>query len=168
MTATATAPARRGRPPKRDTAFRYGNPENRPKRPTPLPGYRPKRKLPTGAHAHIESRNLPITMPSIPDRGIDDESLGLTRNDAAQLKAEGWLTVVLAQQLRDEAKARDAARLASARSLAPGPTIAVEVPDDAVALLAPTDVLDDVDQGILRELRRLTARPPTRWRAAAA
>lgn len=162
---TTTAPARS---PRRDTPFRYGNPQNRPPKPTPLPGYRPKRKLPTGAHAHIESRNLPITMPTPPDRGITDESLGLTRNDAAQLKAEGWLTVVLAQQLRDEAKARDAARLASAEKLAPGPTIAVEVPDDSVALIAPTDQLNDIDQGILRELRRLTAMPPSRWRAAAA
>ena len=110
---TMPAPARRGRPPKRDTAFRFGNPASKPPRPTPLPGYRPKRKLPVGAHAHIESRCLPITLPTLPDRGITDSSIGLQPSEAAQVKAETYLQAVIAYQLREEAQARDAARLAA-------------------------------------------------------
>ncbi|AYO82687.1 hypothetical protein [Methylobacterium brachiatum] len=109
-----------------------------------------------------------MTLPASVYREITDADLGMPQNDAAQEKAETFIRAVIGHRLREEAKARDAARLVAARSLAPGPTIAVEVPDDGLDLIDATDVLDDVDQGILRELRSLTARPPSQWRVAAA
>jgi len=165
---TTTAPARRGRPPKRGNAFRYGNPENKPAKPTPLPGYRPKPRLPPGTASHLEARSLPVTLPASVYREITDEDLGMPRNDAAQVKAETYIRAVIGHGLREEAKAREAARLASAEKLFPGKTVAVEVPDASVTLIDATDQLDQIDREILAEFRRLKAMLPARWRVAAA
>ncbi|MDQ0546097.1 hypothetical protein QO001_005046 [Methylobacterium brachiatum] len=53
----------------------------------------------------------PITMPTLPDRGITDQWLGLDPNGAA--RAEAFLSAAVGKWLRDDAKARQAARLAA-------------------------------------------------------
>ncbi|MCJ2057738.1 hypothetical protein MKL09_14380 [Methylobacterium sp. J-048] len=56
----------------------------------------------------------PITMPKLPDRGITDATLDLDPSDtAAQAQAEAFLAAVVGKWLRDDAKARQAARLAA-------------------------------------------------------
>ncbi len=84
-------------------------------------------------------------------------------DDAAQAKAERYIMAAIGHRLHIEAKAREAARLADAARIAPGPTVAVEVPDDALSLISPTDVLTETDQAIYRELRRLEAMPLPKW-----
>lgn len=120
------------------------------------------------ASANLTVRKLvrtvaPITMPVTAFREITDEMLGMPRNDAAQLKAENYLVVAFAHRMHQEMKARAAKRLASAEKLIPGPTIHVEIPDQSVTLIEPTDQLDETDQGILRELKRLEALPLPTW-----
>ncbi|AYO84057.1 hypothetical protein EBB05_18490 [Methylobacterium brachiatum] len=140
----------------------------------------PKRKFETGgssAERIDESQWIkpeadlgppPVSLAPITMSSLTDADVGLPDDPLAQERAERFIAAAIAYRFKQQSLAREAARLASAEKLFPGTTVAVEVPDDAVTLIAPTDVLDEVDQGILRELRRLTARSPSRWRVAAA
>lgn len=125
----------------------------------PLPGYVPKRKMPAAYHRWKAdfADDGPVTLPETSYRQITDADLGMPTDDASQAKAEAFIRAAIGYRLHVEAKARDAARLAAATRIAPGPTVAVEVPDDALALISPTDTLDETDQAILRELRRIEA-----------
>lgn len=102
----------------------------------------------------------PITLPTVGSRPpLADEDIGLKLNPGAQARAEAFIRAAIGYRLHLEDKARKAARLAAAVRIAPGPTVAVEVPDESVELIYPTDVLSEVDRGIYRELVRLTAPP---------
>ena len=108
-----------------------------------------------------ENGMVPITLPVVGSRPVlTDDDVGLKPNPCAQARAEAFIRAAIGHRLHVEEKAREAARLAAATRIAPGPTVALEVPDDALALIYPTDVLSEVDRGIYRELIRLTARPP--------
>lgn len=84
--------------------------------------------------------------------GLSDEDIGLPRDDVAQEGAERFLRAAYAFRLREAEK--EAAR----QRLLPGPTVHVEIPDDSVALVSPTNHLSPLDVEILRELKRLARR----------
>lgn len=111
-----------------------------------------------------ENGMAPITLPAVGSRPVlTDEELNLRGGPGAQMRAEAYLKAAYAYRLREAALAQEAARLAAAARIAPGPTVAVEVPDDALALISPTDVLTETNQAIYRELRRLEAMPLPKW-----
>lgn len=131
----------------------------------PLPGYVPKRKMPAAYHRWKAdfADDGPVTLPETSYRPITDADLGMPTDDAAQAKAERYLRAAIGHWLHVEDKAREAARLAAAVRLMPGPTVHVEVPDHAVSLISPTDQLDATDKAILAEMQRIAAMGLPKW-----
>lgn len=111
-----------------------------------------------------ENGMAPITLPAVGSRPVlTDEELNLRGGPGAQMRAEAYLKAAYAYRLREEAKAHEAAVRAAAVRLMPGPTVHVEVPDEAVALISPTDQLDATDTAILAEMQRIAAMGLPRW-----
>lgn len=138
MTFAASKPTR---------AFKRRHPK--PIKRAPLPGYRPKRRLPPGAGsviAHAVENAPPPTLPASVFREITDADIGIPHDPIAQEKAERYVRAAIAHRLRQEDHARKAATM-----------INVELPDDSLHLAHATD------HAINRELRRLEAMPTPRW-----
>lgn len=92
----------------------------------------------------------PVSLPAVRMGSVTDEDIGLTPDPVAQVRAETYLSAVIAHRLREEDIARRRAE-AAAR------TVHVEV-DDASLHLAHV-----IDHGIHREMRRLEAMPLPKW-----
>lgn len=119
-----------------------------PKRAKPLPGFRPKRRIPAGGASAVAwalENAAPPTMPTTSFRDITDTDLGLPHDDIAQEKAERFLRAAHAYQLHQEAKAAE-----NARKAAP---VHVEIEDDSLFLA------HKVDRDIFRQLQRIASRP---------
>ncbi len=110
--------------------------------------------------AEAEIIAVPVTLaPATVTGGLTDADVGLPADPVAQLRAETFLKAAIAYRMREEERARQLARAAALAVPANVPVMHVEVPDEAMLLIDPTDRLSPEDTAILAELRRLAGRP---------
>ena len=93
--------------------------------------------------------DIPVTLPPITmlESPVTDEDIDLPHDPVAQERAERFLAAAYAYQRRQAEKAQVAARV-----------VHVDLPDEALHLA------HAIDHDIMRELGRIAARPPAKWR----
>ena len=113
---------------------------------------------------------------------VTDADLGLPDDPIAQEKAERTIRAAIAVRLRegrDAAPATSLARWQAMDQALPSPMVsqvqgvavpavpldALEVPDDALRFVAPTDTLTPIQAEITNQLGGLAAMPTARWLA---
>ena len=100
-------------------------------------------------------RDRTITLPSITMGSVTDADVGLEDDPVAQLRAETYLRSVIAYHAKEAEVVRQLARASDLAVPANVPVVHVEIPDNSMSLMGPTDHLPQIDAEILAELRRL-------------